>query len=129
MKTKSILVIENNQSNAKLIKICLVKGGYHVLLADDAEQALKLLQECHPNVILMDVKLSGMDGLQLTRLLKENPETKDIVMLALTTHAWIAEEDKIMDAGCDGYITQPFDTRTLAKVIDSYLERRTHHTV
>ena len=123
MKSKSILVIEGNASNAKLIKICLSNGGYEVYIADDAEEALSLLKEMHPDVILMDVKLSGMDGFQLTRMLKDNPETRDIMILMLTTHAWIKQEDKIMDSGCDGFILQPFNTRTLAKVIDGYLQK------
>ncbi|MDR3477400.1 MAG: response regulator [Gammaproteobacteria bacterium] len=123
MKKKSILVIDNNTSNAKLIKICLSNGGYDVLIADNAEAGLKIVNREHPSVILMDVKLSGMNGLQLSRFLKDNPETSHIVVLALTTHAWKHQEEKILNAGCDGFISQPFDTRTLSKVIDGYLQR------
>jgi two-component system cell cycle response regulator DivK len=124
MKNKSILIIDDNKSNSKLIKICLSNGGYDVLIADTAETGLKILKQTHPSVILMDVKLSGMNGLQLSRFLKDNPETNDIILLALTTHAWKHEEEKILNAGCDGFISQPFDTRTLSKVIDDYLQRR-----
>ena len=123
IKKSLVLVVDNNASNAKLIKICLTNGGYQVLTAENAEEGLKILKDMHPDVVIIDVKLSDMDGLQLTQLLKENPATSDIIVLALTTHAWVNEEGKIRNAGCDGVILQPFDTRTLAQVVDSYIGR------
>jgi CheY-like chemotaxis protein len=117
---KVILIIEDNISNLKLARICLEKEGYTVLTAADAEEGLAILKETKPDMILMDLQLPGMDGLQLTSLLKKNPETKDILIIALTAYAMQGDELKAMSAGCEGYIIKPFDTRTLATTISNY---------
>ena len=122
MTDRSILIVDDNPVNLKLIRILLVGEGYNVHTAGDAEEALRILQDLRPRLILMDIQLPGIDGLELTRQLKANPLTRDIRILGLTAYAMKGDEEKIMAAGCDGYIAKPIDTRTLPRVIERYLE-------
>ena len=122
MAAKTILIVDDNPVNLKLIRILLVAEGYDVHTAGDAEEALRVLQDLRPRIILMDIQLPGIDGLELTRQLKANPLTRDIRILGLTAYAMKGDEEKIMAAGCDGYIAKPIDTRTLPGVIQRYLD-------
>ena len=123
MSDKSILIIEDNPSNLKLAKVILQKEGYEVLTAEAAEQGLEILKGAHPDMILMDLQLPGMDGLQLTSLLKKNPQTQDIIIIALTAYAMQGDDLKALSAGCDGYITKPFDTRTLGTTVKNFFDK------
>ena len=123
MSSAEILVVDDNPVNLKLAYLLLVGEGHNVRTADDAEEALKVLQEFSPRLILMDIQLPGMDGLELTRRLKANPVTRDITILGLTAYAMKGDKEKILAAGCDGYVSKPIDTRTLPGVISHYLER------
>lgn len=123
MAGESILIIEDNPINLKLVQVLLKKEGYNILTATDATEALALLKDFHPHLILMDLQLPGMDGLQLTKLLKKNPHTQDIIIVALTAYAMKGDKDRAIDAGCDGYITKPFDTRGLSATIASFLKK------
>ena len=120
MSGNSILIVEDNLINMKLLKVLLLKHQYDVTTAMDAEEALRLLTDFLPTLILMDLQLPGMDGLSLTRQLKSDPRTRHIIIIALTAYAMKGDEEKALSAGCDGYITKPFDTRTLPKMIDQY---------
>ena len=122
MPDRSILIVDDNPVNLKLIRILLTGEGYDVHTAGDAEEALRVLQNLRPRIILMDIQLPGIDGLELTRRLKADPLTRDIRILGLTAYAMKGDEEKIIAAGCDGYIPKPIDTRTLPGVIESYLE-------
>ena len=123
MAKQSILIVDDNPVNLKLVRILLVGEGYEVRTAADAEEALQVLKESTPRLILMDVQLPGIDGLELTRRLKTDPATRDIKILGLTAYAMKGDEEKILAAGCDGYIAKPIDTRALPWVIGHYLER------
>lgn len=123
MSKNSVLIVDDNPVNLKLVRILLTGEGYDVRTAADAEEALQVLKESNPNLILMDVQLPGIDGLELTRRLKMDPATRDIKILGLTAYAMKGDEEKILAAGCDGYIAKPIDTRTLPKMIEHYLER------
>ncbi len=116
-----ILVVEDNPINLKLARVLLTLEGYDVYTAVDANEALAVIAKVRPRLILMDLQLPGMDGLELTRQLKANPETRDIVILALTAYAMKSDEKRAWDAGCDGYIPKPIDTRALPGVIASAL--------
>ena len=117
---KLILIIEDNPSNLKLAKICLEKVGYKVITSVTAEEGLDILRDLKPDMILMDLQLPQMDGLQLTSLLKKNPQTRDIIIIALTAYAMEGDELRALSSGCDGYISKPFDTRTLALTVESF---------
>jgi CheY-like chemotaxis protein len=108
-----ILVVDDNATNLKLISDVLEFEGWHVLKAGDAEQAQSVIEKTPPDMILMDIALPGMDGLTLTRKLKADQKSKHILIVALTAFAMKGDDQKALDAGCDGYITKPIDTRKL----------------
>ena len=124
MTGKQILIVEDNPINLKLVHVLLTKEGYEVKAATDAEEAQAMLKDIHPALILMDIQLPGMDGLELTRLLKANPETKDILIVALTAYAMQGDEEKALEAGCDDYITKPIDIRSLTSTIAKHLANK-----
>ena len=113
MPGEPILIVDDTPVNLKLTRILLVNEGYKVLTAASAEEALELLRGYHPRLILADIQLPGIDGLEMTRLIKQDARTRDIVVVALTAFAMKGDEQKAIEAGCDGYITKPIDTRTL----------------
>ena len=118
-----ILIVDDNPLNLKLARVLLECEGHTVRTAVDAEEALKILEEDLPSMILMDIQLPGMDGLELTRRLKASPATACVVILAVTAYAMKGDEQRAIAAGCDGYIRKPFDTVTLPAVIAEYLAR------
>ena len=124
MDGEPILIVDDTPVNLKLTRMLLVNEGYSVATAASAEEALELLRSYRPRLILADIQLPGMDGLEMTRLIKKNEATKDIAVVALTAFAMKGDEQKAMDAGCDGYITKPIDTRTLGERIRQLLSGR-----
>ena len=121
----AILVVDDNPINLKLISDLLESKGHEMFKAVDAEDAQLVLAETLPDLILMDIALPGMDGLALTRLLKANERTRHIPIIALTAFAMKADDLKAKDAGCDGYVTKPIDTRELPKQIAQFLATET----
>lgn len=121
--TQPILIVDDNPDNLKLVVFLLKKHGFAVRTASDAEAALVSIGEQRPRLILMDVQLPGMDGLELTTRLKANPETRGIVILAVTAYAMKADEARAIAAGCDGYLAKPINTRTLPGTVAEYLKR------
>lgn len=102
-----VLVIEDNPANLKLAVLFLEHGGYEVLQAGTAEDGIKIAQESHPDIILMDIQLPGIDGLAAARLLKQDQLTSGIKIIALTAFAMEGDKEKIHAAGCDAYIGKP----------------------
>jgi CheY-like chemotaxis protein len=123
MSTACILVVDDNPTNLKLVSEVLAFEGHEILKAVDAEEAQVVLAGTLPDLILMDIALPGMDGLTLTRLLKADPRTRHIRIVALTAFAMKGDDRKARDAGCDGYITKPIDTRALPGEVASILAR------
>ena len=117
MPGEPILIVDDNAANLKLARVLLQGEGYAVRTAIDAEDALRQLSTFKPRLILMDIQLPGMDGLELTRRLKSDPGTKDIVIIALTAYAMKGDEEKARAAGCDGYVAKPVDTEALPRLI------------
>jgi len=124
MAGERILIVDDNATNLKLVAYLMRANGYDVDTALDAEAALEALRTHRPDVILMDIQLPGIDGLELTRRLKADPATRDIVIIAVTAYAMKGDQDKALAAGCDDYITKPIDTRTLPETIARHLARR-----
>jgi CheY-like chemotaxis protein len=116
-----ILIVDDNASNTKLLAFVLTSKGYVVRTAASAAEALAVLDEFLPKLILMDIQLPGMDGLTLTRQLKADPRTSAIPIVAATAYAMKGDEQRAREAGCDGYITKPIDTRRLPQEIERYL--------
>jgi CheY-like chemotaxis protein len=119
-----ILIVDDNATNLKLVAYLMRANGYTVDTALDAESALEAIRHHHPDVILMDIQLPGIDGLELTRRLKADPVTRDIVIVAVTAYAMKGDQAKALAAGCDDYITKPIDTRALPETIARHLARR-----
>jgi two-component system cell cycle response regulator DivK len=116
-----VLVIEDNPANMKLALLLLRNFGHTVLCAGDAETGLTLARAEQPDLILMDIQLPGMDGLAATALLKKDPATAAIPVIALTAMAMKEDQEKTRAAGCDAYIAKPLRFRELHAAIDGLL--------
>ena len=116
-----ILIVDDNPTNLKLVAYLMSANGYEVTTAQDADAALAALARNPPQLILMDLQLPGVDGLELTRKLKSDPATKSIIIIAVTAYAMKGDEARALAAGCDAYITKPIDTRGLPLTIAKYL--------
>jgi two-component system cell cycle response regulator DivK len=116
-----ILIVEDNEANMRLARLLLVNAGHSVLWAADAETGLTLAREKQPALILMDIQLPGMDGLAATVLLKKDPATAGIPVLALTAMAMKEDREKTTLAGCDAYIAKPLRYLELYEKIDMLL--------
>ena len=123
MNSPCILVVEDNPTNLKLVSDLLECEGYEILKAVDAEEAMHILAFRVPDLLLLDIALPGMDGLALARLIRRDEKTRHLRIVALTAFAMNGDEQKARDAGCDGYITKPIDTRTLSTTLATYLPR------
>jgi two-component system, cell cycle response regulator DivK len=123
MTGAQILVVDDNPLNSKLTKLLLGSNGYVVRTAGNAEQALDVLKTFAPRLILMDLQMPGIDGLQLTRMLKQDPDMSGVIIVALTAYAMKGDQERALEAGCDGYIAKPLDTRELPGLIAGYLTR------
>lgn len=118
---EKILVIEDTPVNMELVTDLLEVAGYKVIQAETAETGIGTARAEAPVLILMDIGLPGMDGLTAAGILKQDQLTKDIPIIALTSHAMKDDEERIMAAGCDGYITKPIDTREFPKVVARFI--------
>ena len=116
-----VLIVEDNLANMKLAAFLLQSAGHTVLSATDAEVGLTLARDEHPNLILMDIQLPGMDGLEATALLKRDDATRAIPVIALTALAMKGDEERIRAAGCDGYIAKPLAYRDFLATISAHL--------
>ena len=119
--TKQVLVVEDTPANMKLASMLLGKAGYRVLQADNASDGIALAREHLPDLILMDIQLPGMDGLTATRILKEDDATRHIMVVALTAFAMKGDEEKMIAAGCDGYIAKPIQYRNFLAEVERML--------
>jgi len=119
-----ILVIEDNPANMKLALLLLGHAGHVALCAVDAETGLTLARQDQPDLILMDIQLPGMDGLAATALLKQDPLTAAIPVIALTAMAMKADQERSQIAGCDAYIAKPLRYRELYGAIGDLLDRK-----
>jgi two-component system, cell cycle response regulator DivK len=117
-----VLVVEDNPANMTLAVFLLQSVGHTVLSAIDAEAGLTMAREEQPNLILMDIQLPGMDGLEATALLKHDAATRAIPVIALTALAMKGDEERIRAAGCDGYIAKPMRYREFLAAISAQLE-------
>jgi CheY-like chemotaxis protein len=121
--SEQILIVDDNLINLKLSRVLLSLEGYEVRTAADAVEALKVLQGFRPRLILMDLQMPGMDGLELTRKLKADPSHAHILIIAITAYAMKGDQEKALAAGCDAYVPKPIDTAMLPKVVRSLLGR------
>ncbi len=121
MGEPKILVVEDNAVNRRLAGYLLRAKGYEVREAETAAAAFEAVRAQRPDLILMDVQLAGMDGLEATRRLKADPATRDIPVVAVTAYAMPGDREKALAAGCAGYITKPLDTATFVEQVAAHL--------
>ena len=121
MTGNKILIIEDNVLNLELATDLLEANGFVVASAPTAEEGLRLARELLPDLVLMDFSLPGMDGLSATKHLKADPATRHLTVVGLTAHAMRGDEELALNAGCDGYLTKPIDTRTFVAAVRRFL--------
>ena len=120
MKEK-ILIVEDNSQNMRLIEMVLRGRGYSLLKATDGEKALDMAMRERPDLIIMDIQLPKLSGLEVTRKLRETPDFSQVPIIALTAYAMKGDKEKAIEAGCDAYLSKPIDTRELPGVIAQML--------
>lgn len=124
MANEPILIVDDNAVNLKLIKVLLAGEGYRIETATKAEEVLKILPTFQPRLILLDIQLPGMDGMELTKIIKTNPQFQDIIILAITAYAMQGDKEKILASGCDGYLSKPIDIHALPKIVEEHLSKK-----
>jgi CheY-like chemotaxis protein len=120
---KKILVVEDDPLIMDLIVILLEHEGYEVMQSFSAEESISLAVSCQPDLVLMDVALPGLDGLEATRILKAQEGTRRIPIIALSAQAMKEDAEKASRAGCDGFIVKPIFARTFVQEISRFLEK------
>jgi two-component system cell cycle response regulator DivK len=125
MPNKRILLVEDDFMNLRLAQHLLETEGYIVLKAATAQEALRKIESTVPDLILMDVQLPDINGLTVVRILREKPETRDTTILALTACAMKGDRERILQMGCDGYISKPIDVRDFINTVRRFLNPRT----
>ncbi len=118
---KKILIVEDNSQNMKMVLMALRPHGYTFLQATDGEEALKMAIRDKPDLIMMDIQLSKMSGLEVTRRLRQMPAFSRIPIIAVTAHAMKGDKEKAIEAGCDAYLPKPINTRRLPRVVAEML--------
>ncbi|MCF6157683.1 MAG: response regulator [wastewater metagenome] len=123
MSDKNVMVVEDNEKNRKLMRVILKANGYNVIEATTGEEALNLLKDQKPDIILMDIQLPGIDGITLVKHIKADATTNDIPIVAVTAYAMKGDEQKILDAGCNAYISKPINTQELPRIVEKYIKK------
>jgi two-component system, cell cycle response regulator DivK len=124
MDAKKILLVEDNPVNRRLAVFLLRSQGYQVREATTAQEAFEILEKDRPDLIVMDIQLPGMDGLEATRKLKEQTATADIPIVAVTSYAMKGDREKALAAGCAGYVTKPIDKNTFIQEVAARLDNK-----
>jgi two-component system cell cycle response regulator DivK len=117
----TVLVVEDDPANMKLAVLLLRSAGYQVLQAVDAQGAIALARSAQPDLVLMDIRLPGMDGLAATRVLKQDALTRGIKIIAVTGLAMAGDAQRAIDAGCDGYLSKPVSYESFRATIEQVL--------
>lgn len=123
VSSELILLVEDNEVNRRLVNVLLRSRNYRVVEAASAAEALHILRTERPDLILMDIQLPDDDGLDVTRMIKADPATHDIPVVAVTSYAMKGDREKALAVGCVGYITKPIDKATFLDDIGAFLER------
>lgn len=116
-----ILYIEDNSQNMRLVKKLLKIGGHEMIGAENGLTGIELAKEHHPDIILLDINLPDIDGVEVTQRLKNDPTFPDIPIIALTANAMYGDKEMFMDAGCDDYLSKPISKNELLTMIDKHL--------
>jgi len=123
---KTVLIVEDQIEMRAINAMYLHHYGFRVLAADNGMEGVEAARELHPDVIVMDISMPGMDGIRATEALKRDPETEDIPVLIVTAHPYGSVGKRAVDAGCDAYLTKPCDPRRLLQEIQRHLNAGMH---
>ena len=118
---KTILIVEDNELNMRLFNDVLQASGYQTLQTGDGSEAVILAQEHHPDLILMDMRLPGISGMEATQIIKGRDDLRDIPIVAVTASALKGDEEKILAGGCDGFIAKPISIPTFLATVAQFL--------
>jgi CheY-like chemotaxis protein len=121
MAGEKILLVEDNEVNRRLAEFLLRSRGYQVREAATAQESFDIIRTARPDLIVMDIQLPGMDGLEAIKKLKEDPTTADIPVVAVTSYAMKVDRERALAAGCAGYITKPIDKSTFLDEVAKHL--------
>jgi len=119
--SKRILVVEDEEDNRKILRDLLTNAGFEMIEAEDGEKGVAAAIRERPDLILMDMQLPVLDGYEATRRIKARPELKSVPIIAVTSYALRGDENKVIAAGCDGYVPKPFSPRALLAKIKQLL--------
>ena len=120
--SKTILIVEDNELNMKLFNDLLQAHGYNTLQTKDGREVIKLAQENRPDLILMDIQLPEISGLEITKVIKADEELKNIPVIAVTAFAMKGDEEKIREGGCEGYIAKPISVPSFLETVAKFLD-------
>jgi CheY-like chemotaxis protein len=123
MANELILIVEDNEKNRKLARDVLAYRGYRIAEAETGEDGVRLASELRPDLVLMDIELPGMNGIEALRQLRIDPSTRDIPVMAVTASAMMHDRQKIMAAGFDGYQSKPISLRPFVDAVEQLLSR------
>ncbi len=118
---KTVLIVEDNELNMKLFQDLLEAHGFETLLTRDGKQALKMAQEHRPDLIIMDIQLPEISGLEVTKLIKQNDALKHIPIIAVTAFAMKGDEERIRQGGCEGYLSKPISVATFIETVKNFV--------
>lgn len=119
--SRNILIIEDQEDNRRILRDLLSSAGYGMIEAVNGEQGVALAESANPDLILMDIRLPGVDGYEATRRIKANPALRQIPIIAVTSYALSGDDEKARQAGCDAYVAKPISPRALLVKIREYL--------
>jgi two-component system, cell cycle response regulator DivK len=122
MANELILVVEDNDKNRKLVRDVLTFKGYEIIEAETGEEGVRLAQERHPSLILMDIRLPGIDGIEALRQLRAEEATREIPIMAMTASVMTADRQKITDAGFDAFQSKPLKVSDFVAAVERLLE-------
>ncbi len=124
MSRERVLIVDDNATSLKLVAFVMRAHGYEVSVVSDGASALEAIRVRPPDVVLMDIQMPGIDGLEIVRRLRADVASRDLLIIAVTAYAMKGDQERAFAAGCNGYITKPIDTRTLASTIAGALKDR-----
>ena len=126
---RSVLIVEDNPLNMKLFSAMIASQGYDVLQAIDGHQGLAMAQQHHPHLVIMDVQLPGMSGLEVAQSLKADDNTRDIQIIATTAYMLSDDESKMRDSGCDAYMAKPIAITEFRELIEALMAQRVARSI
>ncbi|HEX2093222.1 MAG TPA: response regulator [Longimicrobiaceae bacterium] len=121
VSSKTVLLVEDNEDNRTVYRTILEHFGYEVIEARNGEDGIRMAREDHPDLILMDISIPLVDGWEATKILKADPATSGIPIIALTAHALATDRAKAQEVGCDGYLAKPCEPRRVVAEVEKFI--------